>query len=56
MERQQYFINLDSAANDDLFVRQSFYQSNFKGDLGKQDTIAKKIHQIMLTKKSGFVK
>ena len=43
MERQQYFINFDRTATDDLYVRQSCYQSKYKGDLGKHDMEAKKI-------------
>ena len=31
MERQQYFLNLDNAFGDDLFVRQNSFTSKFTG-------------------------
>jgi hypothetical protein len=42
MERQHYYINLDRSVTDYLYVRQSCYQSKYKGDLGKHDMEEKK--------------
>ena len=40
-ERQHYFLNKDTKRNDNLFVIQHNYDSDFTGDLYVQDTAAR---------------